>query len=125
MNKNKTFKQSLSYAISGITRLLRSERNARFHLAATIMMILVATFVHISLIEWLFIILAIFMVWIAETFNTALEQVFDLVEPGENGLVKAGKDISAGAVLLTAILSAIIGLIILGPPILRYLLSLF
>ncbi|HNR01115.1 MAG TPA: diacylglycerol kinase family protein [Anaerolineaceae bacterium] len=119
MYKNKSFTESMTYAISGIARLLKNERNARFHLAATIIVILVSAFIKISIQEWALIIFAIFFVWIAEAFNTALEQLFDLVEPGKNGLVKAGKDISAGAVLFAAVLSVIIGLLILGPPILR------
>ena len=123
MRKNNSFAQSLSHALSGLIILLKYERNSRFHLLATALVILVSILVHISLIEWTLIILVIFSVWIAEAFNTSLEQVFDVVEPRENKLVKAGKDISAGAVLLTAILSVIVGIIILGPPIIEILLS--
>lgn len=123
MRKNNSFVQSLSHALSGLINLLKYERNSRFHLLATALVILVSVLVHISLIEWALIILVIFLVWIAEAFNTSLEQVFDVVEPRENKLVKAGKDISAGAVLLTAILSVIVGIIILGPPIIKILLS--
>lgn len=123
MRKNNSFAQSLSHALSGLIILPKYERNSRFHLLATALVILVSILVHISLIEWTLIILVIFSVWIAEAFNTSLEQVFDVVEPRENKLVKAGKDISAGAVLLTAILSVIVGIIILGPPIIKILLS--
>ena len=80
--------------------------------------------VHISRLEWLFILSAIFLVWIAEAFNTSLEKLFDLIEPGKNKYVMAGKELSAGAVLLTALLSVIIGAIILGPPIVKTIVSL-
>lgn len=124
MHKNKTFIQSLTHAFSGIIDLLKNERNSRFHLVATILVIIVSTILQISPMEWLFITLAIFLVWISEAFNTSLEKLFDLVEPGENGLVKTGKDISAAAVLLTAILSVLIGFIILGLPVIKLLTAL-
>ena len=121
MRKNKSFNQSLVSAFSGLIFLLKNERNTRIHLAATCLVILVSALVKISPMEWLFIILAIILVWIAEAFNTSLEKLFDLVEPCDNALVEAGKDISAAAVFLTAILSVITGLVILGPPIYRLL----
>lgn len=116
MKKNKSFGESLSHAFSGLIDLLKKERNARFHLLATILVLVVSALVRLNMVEWLFIILAIFCVWIAEAFNTSLEKLFDLVEPDENNLVKTGKDLSAAAVLLTAIMSIVIGILVLGPP---------
>lgn len=115
MHKNKSFARSLFVALSGLKFLLKHERNTRFHLAATIIVLVLSAIVKINVIEWLFILLAIFLVWFAEALNTSLEQLFDLVEPGKNGLVKAGKDLSAAAVLLTAIFSVIVGILVLGP----------
>jgi len=56
------------------------------------------------------------MVWTAEFLNTALEAVVDLASPESNHLAKVGKDVGAAAVLIAASSSAIIGLLILGPP---------
>jgi len=86
--------------------------------------ILVSIVFQINRLEWLFILSAIFLVWIAEAFNTSLEKLFDLVEPCKNKYVMAGKDLSAGGVLLSALLSVIIGAIILGPPIVKTIVSL-
>lgn len=121
MSKNNTFSQSLIRAISGLRYLLKNEKNARIHLAATVAALILSIYLKISWIEWLFIILSIFLVWIAELFNTSMENVFNLIEPEKNELVKNGKDISAAAVLLTACFSAIIGLLVLGPALLNKL----
>lgn len=60
------------------------------------------------------------MVWTAEFMNTAIEAVIDLVSPQQNPLAKAGKDIAAAAVLITALASVLIGVLILGPPLLSF-----
>lgn len=65
--------------------------------------------------DWVLIVFAIGLVWISEAFNTALECFFDLIEPQENRVVKAGKDTAAAAVLIASILSAVIGLLVFGP----------
>ena len=57
----------------------------------------------------------------AELFNSAIERLVDLVSPEWNKIAGEVKDIAAGAVLVTAITAAIIGLIVFLP----YLLALF
>lgn len=58
---------------------------------------------------------AIFFVWSAEAFNTAVEYVWDIVQPGYSLVVKRAKDIAAGAVLLSATSAAVIGAITFWP----------
>jgi len=65
------------------------------------------------------LVLTIAMVWIAEFLNTALEAVVDLASPELHPLAKVGKDVGAAAVLIAAMASVIIGLLILGPPLLQ------
>lgn len=69
--------------------------------------------------DWALIVLAIAMVWTAEFINTALEAVVDLASPTQHYLAKVGKDVGAAAVLIAAAASAVIGLLILGPPLLQ------
>jgi diacylglycerol kinase len=64
------------------------------------------------------LVLTIGTVWTAEFINTALEAVVDLASPQKHPLAKVGKDVGAAAVLIAALLSVIIGLLILGPPLL-------
>jgi diacylglycerol kinase len=61
------------------------------------------------------------LVWITESFNTVYERVFDLVDPTINPLIKIGKDVSAAAVLISAVISIIVGILVFLPRILSLL----
>jgi diacylglycerol kinase len=65
------------------------------------------------------------MVWTAEFLNTALEIVVDLASPDLHPLARAGKDVGAAAVLIAAISAVITGVIILGPPLIEKILTLW
>jgi len=78
--------------------------------------IAVSFWLRISRMEWVIILIAITLVWIAEFLNTALEAVVDLVSPQKHYLAKIGKDVGAAAVLIAATSSILIGLLVLGPP---------
>ena len=123
MTKNSTFIQSLRHAIDGFVFLLKNEKNARIHLVATFGVLIISSFLSLKNYEWLLILLAISMVWISELFNTALENLFNLVKPEKNEFVKIGKDTSAAAVLLTAVFTIIVGLLILAPALYQKILS--
>jgi len=82
----------------------------------SIVVIFLGFWLKLSAWDWAVIIIAIAMVWTAEFLNTALEAVVDLASPERNQLAKVGKDVGAAAVLITASSSAVIGLLILGPP---------
>jgi len=56
-----------------------------------------------------------------ELLNSALEATIDLISPDFHPLAKLAKDAAAGAVLLSACLSVILGLVVLGPPLLSKL----
>jgi diacylglycerol kinase len=71
------------------------------------------------------IVIAIAMVWTAEFINTALEAIVDLASPEQHDLAKISKDVGASAVLIAAASSAIIGIIILGPPLWERLMQVF
>ena len=65
------------------------------------------------------------MVWMAEFLNTALEIVIDLASPDLHPLAKAGKDVGAASVLIAAASALIIGILLLGPPLVSKLRTLF
>ena len=104
------------FAFSGLWYALRTQRNARVHLAAALLVIITGLVLHISTLEFAIIFVAITGVFISEMFNTVIELCVDLASPGYHPLAKIAKDVAAGAVLLSAMLAAIIGLLILGPP---------
>ena len=110
-----SFFNSFKFAFEGLQYLVRTQKNARFHLIATIFVVALGIWLKISFSNWIFISIAISLVWITELFNTSLENLFDLFHPGIDEHVKSGKDTSAAAVLITAILSVVIGLLTLGP----------
>lgn len=66
--------------------------------------------------DWALVIVAVALVWTSEFINTALEAVVDLASPQQHELARVGKDVGAAAVLIAAASSALIGLLVLGPP---------
>ncbi len=109
--------RSFQYAFSGWWFVLRTQRNAWIHAVFSLAVILVSFWLRLTARDWAMIIVAIAMVWTAEFINTALEAVVDLASKHEqDDLAKVGKDVGAAAVLIAAGGSAIIGLLILGPP---------
>ena len=112
----KTRLLSFRYAFRGWWYVIRTQQNAWIHAVASILVVLIALWLHISRQEWAIIVISIAMVWTAEFINTALEAVVDLASPGQHQLARVGKDVGAAAVLIAAGGSVLIGLLILGPP---------
>ncbi len=107
--------KSVSYALNGIGFMLRTQHNAWLHAASTVAVILLALYVDVDAGDWRWLIAAMAMVWVAETINTAVEYVCDVVSPGFHQAVQHAKDIAAGAVLIAALAAAIIGVLTLWP----------
>ena len=107
--------KSIGYALRGLGFMLKTQRNAWLHLAATVVVILLASFLQVRLEDWRWLIVAMVMVWVAEAFNTAVEYICDVVSPGYSEAVKRAKDIAAGAVLVCAFGAAVIGFLTLWP----------
>lgn len=95
--------------------MVREESNARLHLGATLIVIVVGVFLHLTIEEWRALAFACTIVWLAEGFNTAIERLCDRVCPSHDPLIGAAKDIAAGAVLIAAIGALVIGVTILLP----------
>lgn len=111
---------SFRNAFRGWWYVIRTQRNAWIHALASVLVVVLGFLFDLPLRDWAVLLLAISMVWTAEFMNTAIEAVFDLVSPQQNPLAKVGKDVAAAAVLITAIASALIGFLILGPPLFVY-----
>ena len=113
--------RSFYYAFNGLWFVIRTQKNAWLHAMATVCVFLLAFWLRLGLQDWAILGLAIASVWMAEFLNTALEAVVDLASPQNHPLAKVGKDVGAAAVLIAAGSAAIIGLLILGPPLWRQL----
>ncbi len=106
-------KNSISYALKGISNIINSEVNARIHMASTIAVVVAGVICELSIEKWMAIAFAIAIVWIAETINTAVEKLCNLVVDNKyHPKVKVIKDISAGAVLISAVLSVVIAVLV-------------
>src|SRR5215470_4279343 len=111
--------RSFRYAFSGIAFMLRSQHNAWLHLAITVAVCLAGWWLSLSAADWRWLIVAIVLVWVAETTNTAFEYVCDVVSPEFHVSVARAKDIAAGAVLICAAGSALIGILTFWPYLIR------
>ena len=122
-DKKKTYRffKGFQYAWQGIRYGATRETNFKFHLSAAIIVCIAAFSLSIDKIEWLFILTAIAGMLALELVNTAIEKVVDLVTEEYHPLAKAAKDAAAGAVLIYAIFSVIVGIIIFLPKIVAVL----
>jgi diacylglycerol kinase len=109
------FTASFRYAFSGLWYALRTQRNARVHLIVALLALGMGIVLHISAVEFALVFVAIAGVFVAEMFNTVFELCVDLASPEYHPLAKIAKDVAAGAVLFSSILSVIIGLLVFGP----------
>ncbi|MEJ6981773.1 diacylglycerol kinase family protein [Pedobacter sp. P351] len=116
----KKFFKGFLYAWQGIVYAFATQINFKFHTFSAIVIVALGCFFKLDLFEWLWISAAIILVVVAELFNTALEVLVDLVSPDYNEKSGIVKDLSSAAVLLTAVLSAIIGISVFLPKILAY-----
>ena len=107
--------RSFRFAIQGLLTLLRTQPNARIHMCATLIVIVMGIVFDISRIDWLFLCVAIAMVWVAEALNTAIEHLADAVFPEYHPHIEKAKDTAAAAVLIAAAIALLIGLLVFGP----------
>ena len=116
-----TFLSAFRFAWQGVMHVLRSQRNARIHVGVAAAVIAAALGLRVPGLELAVLVLCITLVIGAEMMNTVVESIADLVSPGYHPLAKIAKDVAAGAVLVCAGGSAIVGAIIFLPHLLHAL----
>lgn len=109
------FFKSFGFATEGILHALKSERNFRFHIFAAVIVILASILTGLSMFEWLIILILIGGMLALEMVNSAIERTIDVITIERHPLAKQAKDLAAGAVLIFAITSAVIGVLIFIP----------
>ncbi|CAN5686109.1 diacylglycerol kinase [soil metagenome] len=105
--------KSFNHAYRGVVYAVRTQRNMRFHVAASFAVLILSLLVGVTKLELAALILAIMLVLITEMFNTAMEFAVDLVTDEYHLLAKLAKDVSAGAVLVSSIGALLVGYLIL------------
>ena len=106
---------SFSNAFSGLFYVVRTQKNSWIHALATIIVIITAAILRVDPIEWVLLSIAIGIVWITETINTSIELVIDLITQERNSYAKHAKDAGAAAVLISALVAVIVGLVVFVP----------
>lgn len=122
--KNRYFINSLEFALQGLKTVYNEERNMRKHIVMGGLAILAGLVFRLNRFEWLWLFLAIFSVIVTEIINTAFENVVDMFTNYHfHPIGKKIKDMAAGAVLLTAILAVIIGMLLFLPKIYQLIMN--
>ena len=117
-HQNANLVSSFRFAFVGFTHVLKTQRNMRIHLSVAVAVIALGLYLGLDWLQWAVLCMAIGSVIVAEMFNTVAEAALDAATANYHPLVKVAKDTAAGAVLVTAIVSFIVGLLVLGPPLL-------
>ena len=113
----KKLTSSFRYALRGIKETFISQRNMKIHSAMTVVMLFLSYYLKLNKIEFLFILLSSFLVLTTEIINSAIEKNIDIYTSKIDRNAMLGKDMAAGAVLMTVINAIIIGSIIFIPKI--------
>ncbi|MBZ0277764.1 MAG: diacylglycerol kinase family protein [Anaerolineae bacterium] len=108
--------KSLGYALAGWLYMLRHQKNTRIMSVASILILGLAFWLQVEPLGWALLIVTITIVWMAEFLNAAVEAVVNLSSPQYHPMAKVSKDVASAAVLLGVVASILVGLLVLGPP---------
>ncbi|NJD69734.1 MAG: hypothetical protein C3F12_13235 [Candidatus Methylomirabilota bacterium] len=110
-------------ALKGLEDAIATQRHLRTHLVIAAFIALFGLLLQLSYIDLVLLLIIIALVIIAELLNTAIELSVDLVSPGMHTIAGRAKDIAAGAVLVAASVAAVVGTVILAPPLFQALVA--
>lgn len=123
MIKCKRLAKSFFYSYKGIIRVFREEQNIKIQIISALAVAVLGMFFRISTAEWCFLVIVITLVILAEIINSAVERITDMFKPRIHEYAKVVKDITAGAVMITAISAIIVGILIFFPYFSKFLLK--
>jgi len=107
-------------AFRGLTMIVKNEPNFRFHLIFAALVIIVGIILGFSHRDWVSVSLLIGLVLISEAFNSIVEALADSISREYRVNIRYAKDVGAGAVLISAFVSVIAGIIIVYPYLFRF-----
>ena len=114
--KKDTFSDACRHAWHGVVLGWRAERNTRIQFVVALVVLLAAVLLGLPASQVAAVVLVSAMVIVSEFVNTAVEELGDVVRPEYDEAVGRVKDIMAGAVLLMSLAAVIVGILLLGPP---------
>lgn len=112
--------KSFGYAASGVVQA-GSERNFKVDVVAAVVVFAACALLQVPAWGWAAVAVCVGVQLAMETVNTAIEAIVDLASPGIHPLAKRAKDCAAGAALITACASVVVGLIVFVPALLALL----
>lgn len=110
--KPKNWLESLNCAIEGVIYAFRTQRHIRYHYVIAVVVLVLSLFLRLPLLEFALFAISVVVLLFAEMFNTAMEEAVNLMEDKHNLMAKNAKDVSAGAVLISAIGVAVMAYIV-------------
>lgn len=111
----KNFLKSFINASRGIKLVWKEERSFRLQIITAILVVILMFVFEISTVERAILFLLIAIVLILEMLNSILERFVDVLKPRIHSYVKDMKDIAAGTVFISSIVSAVVGFFIFYP----------
>ena len=111
--------KSFTHAVRGLLDILRTEHNARVHAVISVLVCAAALWLRLDAPRLALVMLSIVAVWMAEAFNTVFEILANILSPEYSPYIRRAKDVGAAAVLISAAGAAMVGLLLLGPPLLQ------
>lgn len=114
MSAPKRIAKSFGHAFDGFRTAFKEERNMRIHTLAAVVVIAAGVYVDLGAMEWAIIAICIAGVFTAELFNTAIENMCDLISYEHHDGIKIAKDVAAAAVLCTCLGALAVGVAIFG-----------
>jgi len=115
MSRRTSWSRKFANACRGVARGVATESSFSVHIAATLGVVAICVFRHLSLVEWAVLVVSIGMVLAGELFNSALERLARAITSEENDHIRDALDIASGAVLLLSIVAVVVGALILIP----------
>jgi diacylglycerol kinase len=107
--------RSIGFAVQGLRVLLTTQPHARIHALASVVVVLTGFYFQVTRLEWVALLLAMAMVWVAEALNTGIELAVDVASPEWHPLAGKAKDVAAAGVLLASFAAVLVGLLIFLP----------
>ena len=116
-----SFWQSLIHASQGFLKVVKEERNLQIHIIVSIFVMISSLILKIKFWEFIIVFLVCIIIIVLELLNTVFEKFIDFIKPQMHSYVKILKDLMAATVLVAAFGSVVIGLLIFGPYVWKFL----
>lgn len=109
--------KKFKYAFAGLYHSIKEEKSLVIHIIVSIIVLIIAALINseMQIIDWVVLVITIFLVIGVELINTAIENVVDMVAFKYNFNARKIKDIAAAAALVFSIMAIIVGLLIFIP----------